>query len=87
MAHTTGLDTEADMASWRIDQRFFGHFQLAFAHRLNGPVCRGAFHDLTPLSSPRVRSGLPTRRSRCFVERETGEDIPSPPGDLVPKED
>jgi hypothetical protein len=54
MAHTTGLDTEADMASWRIDQRFFGHFQLTFAHRLNGSICRGAFHDLTPLSSPRV---------------------------------
>jgi hypothetical protein len=48
MAHAASLDTDADMALWRIDHRLFGQLELAWAHRLHGPICRSAFHYSVP---------------------------------------
>ena len=48
MADPASLHTDADMARRRIKQRLFGQLQLAWAHRLHGPIRRGAFHYSVP---------------------------------------
>jgi hypothetical protein len=44
MANATCLYADADMTRWRIKQWLFGQLQLAWAHRLHGPIRRSAFH-------------------------------------------
>src|SRR5580658_9482598 len=74
MAYATGLDPNADMAGWRIKQWLFGQLQLAWAHCLNGPICRRAFHNpctfspLSRTSEARLRSVAPAGPPTEIVE-------------------
>jgi hypothetical protein len=62
MAYATGLDADADMARRWIKQRLFGQLQLAWAHRLHGPIRRSAFHYSVPSTDADFAKMLPLPR-------------------------
>jgi len=83
MAHATGLDTDADMASRRIDQRHFGQLQLAFAHRLKLPGMSKRFFMICFLLLLSRTAEAGVRSVAHIRQRErSAKALPSPPPTL-----